>query len=347
MDYNEEKFREHIKAVVEASQANTEDSLEERPLTLAELKELAISMGMTEESWNSLQAQAYEHLKASDDHLKARNFTEAIAEAEKATAINPYIKNSNAILARSYMMLWLQTHDNAHRDKAEFHARQELKVDPRDQIAVNVLSTIDKKRRVLESDSNSKKRIFLVVGIVALVVIVLFLILSNRSAKAEEEQNAQIEEQIHNDEYNRIKDQLIVAEENVYSKWDLVQVAIDQRNSMIPDLFAAISISTKDTEALQESINELQSEIKSAEGERKFTLENDLNAKIQELKKIASENGEADNIKTLMVQIEGSENRIAYEKKNYNEAVKSYNILVKQNKDQFPAYETKPYFSGN
>ena len=54
MDYNEEKFKEHIKAVVEASQSSDE-TIEERPLTLAELKELAVSMGMTEEGWEKLQ----------------------------------------------------------------------------------------------------------------------------------------------------------------------------------------------------------------------------------------------------------------------------------------------------
>ena len=344
MDYQEEKFKEQIRAIVDASQAETDESLEDRPLTLSEMKELAISMGMTEEQWKNLQAQAIEHLKAADDHLKARNFTESIAEAEKATAINPYIKNGNAVLARSYMMLWLQTHEDEHRDKAEYHARQELKVDPRDQIAVNVLSTIEKKRRILQSDSNSRKRIFMVIGAIVLIGIVLFVIMSNMSSSTDQNSN---QVQINDANYDHVKDQLIEAEEDVLSKWDLVQVAIDQRNNMIPDLFAAISISTKDTEALQETINELQNKIKNAQGEEKFKLENDLNAKIQELKEIARENGDADNIKTLMVQIEGSENRIAYEKKNYNEAVKNYNILVKKNQDQFPDYETKPYFSSH
>jgi LemA protein len=343
MDYNEEKFKEHIKAVVEASQASTTESMEDRPLTLAELKELAVSMGMTEEQWNKLQAKAHEHLKSADDHLKARNHRESIAQAEKATAINPYINNGNAVLAKSYMMLWLQTHEDQHRDKAEFHARQELKVDPRDQIAINVLSTIDKKRRILAGDSNTQKRIFLIIGVVVLLVIIGFIMMRSNSSNEIEQQNIETE----NNAYNSTRDRLIEAEEDVLSKWDLVQVAIDQRNNMIPDLFAAIRITNKDTEALNSTISALQDEINTAEGERKFQLENDLNARIQELKELARENGDADNIKTLMVQIEGSENRIAYEKKTYNEAVKHYNILVKKNSDKFPDYETKPYFSSN
>lgn len=342
MDYNEEKFKEHIKTVVEASQ-QTDDTLEERPLTLAELKELAVSMGMTEDQWNDLQKKAHEHLKAADDHLKARNFRESIAEAEKATAINPYIKNSNAVLAKSYMLLWLQTHEDEHRDKAEFHARRELKVDPRDQIAVNVLSTIDKKRRILAGDKGSRKRIIIVVVVVVVLLLSGVLFMNSASNKENDDRK---QEQLSS-ENTQIRDQLIEAEEDVHSKWDLVQIAIDQRNNMIPDLFRAIQTSNKDVEILNQSIEDLKVEISKAEGERKFALMNDLDAKVEEMKDIAAESGDAGNVKTLMVQIEGSENRIAFEKKTYNEAVKEYNILVKKHSDKFPEYEIKPYFSGS
>ncbi|UKN02918.1 LemA family protein [Paracrocinitomix mangrovi] len=340
MDYNEEKFKEHIKAVVEASQSS-DDTLEERPLSLKELKELAISMGMTEEEWNNLQMKAHEHLKAADDHLKARNFSEAIAEAEKATAINPYIKNGNAVLAKSYLMRWMETHSDEHRDKAEFHARQELKVDPRDQIAVMVLSTIDKKKRVLAGDASSKKRLFIILGVaIVLIVIGLFffsLASSKEAASTQEEHNSA--------EYDRIKNELIEAEEDVASKWDMVQTAIDRRNSLIPDLISAINSSTEESIALKETISSLQEKIKNSEGEERFALENDLATSINEAKKLAKETGENKSVMSLMAQMEGSENRIAYQKKNYNEAVKHYNILVKKNTDKFPEYETKPYFS--
>ncbi|MEX1002665.1 MAG: LemA family protein [Crocinitomicaceae bacterium] len=340
-DYKEEQFKAHIKAVVEASQQKSDDSLEERPLSLSELKELAIEMGLSSEQWDDLQKKAGEHLKTADDHLKARNFNEAIVEAEKAMAINPYIENGNAVLARSYLMLWLQTHENEHRDRAEMHARNELKVDPRDQIAVNVLSTIDKKRRILEGDSRSKKSIFIVLGVIIVIVVggLIFYSQSSNKRAVEMEQNQLTYEN------QTIRDELIVAEEEVNSKWDLVQIAIDQRNNMIPDLFKAIQTSSADIDALNQSIEKLQEKIKNAEGEERFTLENDLSAKIQEMKSIARESGDAANVKTLMVQIEGSENRIAYEKKNYNEAVKHYNILVKKHGDKFPSYEIKPYFS--
>lgn len=338
MDYNEEKFKAHVKAVVEATQAD--DTLEERPLTMAELKELALSMGLTSEEWDKLQKSAHVHLKAADDHLKARNFTEAIEEAKKATAINPYIENGNAVLAKAYMMLWLQTHSNEDRDKAEFHARKELKVDPRDQIAVNVLSTIDKKRRILEYDNSSRNKILIIVG-VAVLILVIILSLSFGSSEVNNDGQSTTSES----ENDIILNQLIESEEEVLSKWDYVQTAIDRRNNLIPDLIAAINTSTEESRSLNQTIQDLQDKIKSSEGEERFNYENDLNATIQEAKNLARESGESETINNLMMQIESSENRIAYEKKTYNEAVKAYNILVKKNAAKYPQYEVKPYFS--
>lgn len=340
MDYNEEKFKEHIKAVVEASQVD--ETIEERPLTIGELKELAISMGLNEEEWNALQLKADVHLKSADDHLRMRNFTEAISEANQATAINPYIENGNAVLAKSYLMLWLQSHENEHRDKAEFHARKELKVDPRDQIAVNVLSTIDKKRKVLEYDTNSKKRVLIIAGIVILSLIILLIFSFGNSPSSVNTSNSNSEAQVTTD---FTKNQLIESEENVLSKWDYVQTAIDRRNALIPQLILAINSSSEEARALNETIEQLQEKISLAEGEERFALENDLNATIAEAKVLLRASGESEAVNNLMMEIESSENRIAFEKKTYNEAVKSYNILVKKNQEKYPEYEVMPYFS--
>lgn len=338
-DYSEEKFQEHIKAMVEESELD--HSIGERPLTLSELKELAISMGLTEEQWVNLQEKAKVHLKLADDHLKARNFTEAIAEAERATAINPYIPNGNAVLARAYLMKWLETHDDQFKERAAYYAKKELLVDPKDQDAVNVLSTIERKSNVLEKDNKTRNTILIAVGAVVLLLILGIILFK----KADSDKADELEQEQNQIEYNNIRDQLIEAEEEVNSKWDLVQIAIDQRNSMIPDLFKAVQTSDKDLDDLNTTIEELQNKIKSAEGQERFDLENSLDAKIKEAREIVRERGDAENVERLIIQIEGSENRIAYEKKNYNDAVKEYNILVKKNKDKFPEYEVKPYFS--
>lgn len=335
MENYEEKLAAQVKAIVEAGEID--HTIGERPLTLDELKELAISMGLNEEQWQALLVKAEKHLKLADDHLSARNFDEAISEGEQAIAINPYLTNCNAILAKAYMMKWMQNHDPETRKKAEYYARKELVVDPKDQQAVMVLSTINKKAAVLEQDSGARKKmIYVIIGVVVLVILIAFFLVS-RSVNSEKE--------LQDNALTAVKNELIEAEEDVASKLDLVQVAIDQRNSMLPDLFSAVQTSPAELMILDSTIKDLQLKIASADGEEKFQLENSLDKKVDEAKNIVKKYGDASVTEKLLIQIEGSENRIAFEKKNYNDAVKKYNILVKKNQENFPEYEIKPYYN--
>ena len=52
-EHNEEQFRAHIAEVVAASEMD--DTIVERALTLSELKELAVAMGLTEEEWECVR----------------------------------------------------------------------------------------------------------------------------------------------------------------------------------------------------------------------------------------------------------------------------------------------------
>lgn len=325
--YNEDKFKEHIRTVVEQAEG---DSLTERPLTLSELKELAISMGLSEEEWDELQAKAHVHLKMAQDHLMARNFNDAIADAEKATQINPYLPNSNSVLAKSYQMLWLEDDDEKAREKAEYYARKELLTDPTDQIAINVLSAINKNKKIAGSESKSKKLfLYLGGGVLALLLIFYFM----KSSSTSSAQSSELETK------------LIVAQEDVNAKFDLVQTAIDQRNNMIPDLFNAVDGNNSDLNALNKEIDRLREKLKTANGSERYKLESQLEEALAEAKKIVRQQGSADNVEVMLVQIEGAENRIAFEKKSYNDAVKAYNILVKQSKGEFPEYEIQPYYN--
>ena len=170
--YNEEKFKQHIKTVVQTAEGD--NSLKERPLTLDELKELAISMGMSDKEWEDLQASAVVHLQTAQRHLDARNFNDAIDSAEKATSINPYLANGNSVLAKSYQMLWLEDNDEKAREKAEYYARRELIVDPTDQVCIKILSTINKKSKIGAQEKKSKKIYFIGGGIVLMLLFIFY-----------------------------------------------------------------------------------------------------------------------------------------------------------------------------
>jgi len=218
MDYNEEKFKQHIKEVVA-----TTDIDSDRPLTLSELKELALSMGLSDSDWNKLQSEAEGHLNVAERHLAARNFVDAVNAADKATAINPYIKNGNSILAQAYLMQWIDDNDEEKRNKAEFYARKEIKVDPNDKRAINVLSTVQNKKRISGEGAKIKKYIFIGVGIVA--ILLLFSVFSNSSSSD-----------------TAIKNQLIDAEENVAAKWGDIQAAVDRKENLESKTSSTIEI---------------------------------------------------------------------------------------------------------
>jgi LemA protein len=146
---------------------------------------------------------------------------------------------------------------------------------------------------------------------------------------------------------NELENQLIEAQEDVFSKLDLVETAIDQRNAMLPDLFGVVSNESSDLSALNREIDNLQNKIDEVSGSAKFELEQKLDEKIGEAKLLVQKYGQPESVKRLMIQIEGAENRIAFEKKNYNDAVKSYNILVKKSKGAYPDYELESYYNAD
>ena len=292
----------------------------DRPLTLDELKELAISMGLTDEDWDKLLVEANQNLTTAEKHLSARNFVDAITAADKATAINPYIKNGNSILAQAYLMQWIDDNDEEKRNKAEYYARKEIKIDPSDKRAINVLSTVQNKKRIATEGNKIKKYLMIGIGVVILLVIIGAISFTSGS----EEQTA---------------NQLIELEEGVNSKWGDLQAAMDRRNKLIPDLIA--SLGSGDSE-LNDEIKNLQAKIENAEGQERFDLEDELDGKITEAKLLAGDDGKYKN--NVVIEIEGAENRINFARKDYNKAIKAYNIMVKKNKADFPEYETKPYF---
>jgi len=314
MDYNEEKFKQHIKEIVAVSDIDSD-----RPLSLDELKELALSMGLSDKEWDKLQGEAENHLKVAQRHLDARNYVDAVQAADKATAINPYIIDGNSILAQAYLMQWIDDNDFEKRNKAEFYARKEIKVDPSDKRAINVLSTVQNKKRISGEGDKIKNFIFIGVGLLIFLIIIGYFTISSGDSGT--------------------LNQLIQAEETVNAKWGDLQAVTDRRNQLIPDLLATLS---KSSPELNKDIKSLQKKIKKAKGEDKFELESELADKITEAKLVVK--GDSQFKSNLIIEIEGAENRINFSRKDYNAAVKDYNILVKTNQSDFPQFETKPYF---
>lgn len=174
MSFSEDRFREHLKQVV-ASQNKDSD----RPLTLPELKELAEGMGVSASEWEALMTKADVSMKTGLKHLNVENYTDAIASAEEATALNPYIKDGNAILAQSYYKLGIVDKNDELFVKAEAYARMELKNDPLDSIALNVLSAIEHIRKEGKYSNKLIKTVGIAIGGILLIFLLMYTCTGN------------------------------------------------------------------------------------------------------------------------------------------------------------------------
>ena len=176
MSFSEDKFKDHLKQVVKST---TFDS--DRALTLTELKELAEEMGVSEREWNELMIKAEQSLNLALGHLKVENYTDAIEMAEEATSINPYIKDGNAILAQSYYKLALVDKNDELLTKAGHYARMELKNDPLDSIALNVLSAVESIQKEGQFSKKTIRTVAYVIGGLLLIFILLYTCTSSLS----------------------------------------------------------------------------------------------------------------------------------------------------------------------
>ncbi len=181
MDYSEDKFREHLQQLVRANELDSD-----RPLSPDELKELALSMGLSETQWLALLKKADEQLEQARGHMRVRNYSEAIRCAEEATAINPYIPDGNAILAQSYLQLGLEQDHDEFLLRASQCARMELKNDPQDRTAMNVLSALEHKHSEGKFNFRLIKTVSIACAIVAVIFVVIYLI-AGRTSRTETE----------------------------------------------------------------------------------------------------------------------------------------------------------------
>jgi len=159
--------------------------------------------------------------------------------------------------------------------------------------------------------------------------------------------------------YNRI----VSAEEGVKSAWGQVENQYQRRYDLIPNLVETVKGFAKQEREVLENVTNARASV----GQLKVTPEilNDPEAfaKFQQAQDglssalsrllVVTENYPTlrsnENFLTLQAQLEGTENRISVERRRFNEAVQSYNTMIRR----FPAssiasmsgFREKPYFA--
>ncbi|MBI4991720.1 MAG: LemA family protein [Candidatus Harrisonbacteria bacterium] len=152
-------------------------------------------------------------------------------------------------------------------------------------------------------------------------------------------------------------------DQNVDAKWSQVENVYQRRYDLIPNLVNAIKGYMKHEHGTFEDVAKARSDAGKVkldlnagdltpENLAKFQeVQGQLSSALSRLMVVMEKYPELKantQIESLMVQLEGTENRIAVERKNYNDSAQEYNTFRKQ----FPAnavgfvfgFKVKPYF---
>lgn len=130
---------------------------------------------------------------------------------------------------------------------------------------------------------------------------------------------------------------LVSAENQVDAKWSQVENVMQRRADLIPNLVNSVQGSMAHETEIVTQITEARKAYNDANTpQEKVDANTQIEQSIGTMVSVIQENypqlASNENVKTLMVQLEGTENRISVERKNYIDEVQAYN----QNLVRFP-----------
>lgn len=148
--------------------------------------------------------------------------------------------------------------------------------------------------------------------------------------------------------YNKLN----TLDENVDSSWAQVENVLKRRADLIPNLVNTVKGYAKHEKEVLMGITEARSKFESASSPEEYGAANaELNNALTKLYAVVENYPELkanQNFLNLQDELAGTENRIATERRRYNEAVKKYNTTIRR----FPtnilarifSFEKREYF---
>jgi len=127
---------------------------------------------------------------------------------------------------------------------------------------------------------------------------------------------------------------IVSKHETITAKWAQVENQLQRRNDLIPNLVNSVKGYTSHEKTVLEDVTNARSAwAKAGNLEEKVKAASNIDAALGRLLLVAENypNLKADQtFLKLMDELSGTENRIAVERMRYNEAVRDYNITVRQ-----------------
>ncbi|MFA6132158.1 MAG: LemA family protein [Patescibacteria group bacterium] len=127
---------------------------------------------------------------------------------------------------------------------------------------------------------------------------------------------------------------LITGAETVDNQWAQVETQYQRRFDLIPNLVDSVKGIMKQEQEVFGAIAEARTRYSGATTvDEKAGAATEVESALSRLLVVMENYPElksSENVTTLMVQLEGTENRISVERGRFNDEVKSYNLLVKR-----------------
>lgn len=134
--------------------------------------------------------------------------------------------------------------------------------------------------------------------------------------------------------YVSAKNQMVAKQEAVHAQWSQVDVVLQRRADLIPNLVETVKGYAKHEETVFSDIANARSALLNAhDPQGKIAANGQLDSAIGRLLALSENypNLKADqNFLQLQDQLEGTENRIAVERRRYNQTLQDYNTFIRQ-----------------
>jgi LemA protein len=130
------------------------------------------------------------------------------------------------------------------------------------------------------------------------------------------------------------RNQLINAQENMKAAWSQVENVLQRRSDLIPNLVATVKGYAKHEKEIFTQVAEARAKLGGARTiPEKIQANQNLESALSRLLVVVERYPELkanQNFMALQDELAGTENRIAVERLRYNDAVRSYNLLVRR-----------------
>ena len=174
MSFNDKQFEDYLSRLQHVQQRQ-----QQQPLTVEERRELALSLGFSQEDFEAAEREFDAYTTKSQGFLALGNWSEALKALEVALAIQPHETNLLYNKALCHVFLWRNGRQAIHLEQAECTLRLCVDLNPRHERAMELLTQLQKEQIQKPMVENQAFKVWFIQGLVFFIIIFFISIIWN------------------------------------------------------------------------------------------------------------------------------------------------------------------------